>query len=104
LAHTQKAVSSILTAATNLLRQVIKLKIAASMSKQEKKWRAESDAEALARAKEVQDDPKRLKAAQSAAKSLVAEETKYLMKYLEEKQDKLAGLKRLAKKANNYLS
>jgi hypothetical protein len=74
---------------------VIKLKIAASMSKQERKWRAESDAEASARAKEVQDDPKRLKAAQSAAKSLVAEE----MKYLEEKQDKLAGLKRLAKKA-----
>jgi hypothetical protein len=71
------------------------MKVSTEMSKQEKRWQAEEDARALARAKEVQDDPKRLKAAQSAAKSLVAEE----MKYLEEKQDKLAGLKRLAKKA-----
>jgi hypothetical protein len=65
------------------------------MSKQEKKWKAEEDARSLARAKEIQGDPKRVKAAQLAAKSLVAEE----QQYLEEKQKSLIGLKILAKKA-----
>jgi hypothetical protein len=38
------------------------------MRKQEERWRAESDMEALMRADEIRKDPKRLRAAQALAK------------------------------------
>ena len=72
-----------------------KLGIGATMNKQERKWRAEEDARAIARAKEIQDDPQRMKEASKAAKSIVTEK----QKCIEEQQEELAGLKKLAKKA-----
>jgi hypothetical protein len=43
------------------------------MSKEEKKWQAESDANTLARAAAIQGDSKRVKAAAGAAKGMAAE-------------------------------
>ena len=58
------------------------------LTKQEKEWRAESDAHALAEAKSIMGDPTRLKAAAHAAKKMVAE-----------KEQIVRSLKQVAKKA-----
>ena len=44
-----------------------------AMTKEEKKWQAEGDANTLARAAAIQGDPKRVKAAAGAAKGMAAE-------------------------------
>lgn len=49
----------------------------ASISADEKRWRAESDARALAEANIIQSDSARLKAAQAAAKRMAAEQMKH---------------------------
>lgn len=51
-------------------------------------WRARSDAQTLAEAKNIQCDPKRMSAAAKAAKTMVAD-----------KQTELQGLKHVARKA-----
>jgi hypothetical protein len=43
------------------------------MSAEEKRWQAEGDARTLATADAIRSDPKRVKAARSAAKTLVTE-------------------------------
>lgn len=48
----------------------------AGISADEKRWRAESDARALAEANVISTDPTRLKAAQTAAKRIAAEQMK----------------------------
>lgn len=45
-----------------------------SMVQQEKKWQRQDDANALARAVEIQSDPGRLKAATQEAKSMLKEQ------------------------------
>ncbi len=45
--------------------------------KTEAEWAAESDARALANAEAIKGDPKRLSAAQKAAKRIVEDEAKY---------------------------
>ncbi|RLC88890.1 MAG: hypothetical protein DRJ03_01225 [Chloroflexi bacterium] len=47
-----------------------------SISADERKWRAESDAHSLAEAERIKLDPKRLSAAKKAAARLLAEEQK----------------------------
>lgn len=45
----------------------------AAMAKSEAEWRAEDDMRTLARAAEIRNDPKRLKAAQELAKAKLLE-------------------------------
>ena len=61
-----------------------------AMIKSEKDWEAESDANTLARAAEIQADKKRLAAAAKAAKGMV-----------EEASTRAKAMKRIAKKAKN---
>ena len=49
----------------------------ASLSADEKRWRAESDARTLAEANVITGDSTRLKAARAAAKRMAAEQMKY---------------------------
>ena len=46
------------------------------MSKQDKEWQAESDAQTLAKSREIMDDPKRLAAAAKKAQYLAQERAK----------------------------
>jgi hypothetical protein len=46
------------------------------MTAEERKWRAQSDAETLARSKEIMSDPKRLQAAAKEAQTMAAEKDK----------------------------
>ena len=50
--------------------------VQSTMSKEEKKWQAESDARTLMEAEVVEKTPSRLKAAKKAAKEMAAEKRK----------------------------
>jgi hypothetical protein len=64
------------------------------MTKQDKKWQAEGDAHTMASAVAITADPKRLKAAQAAAKSLAGEADEDAKRA----QDRAKGMRALAKK------
>jgi hypothetical protein len=70
-----------------VIPKVSKAKPVPSVSADEKRWRAESDARTIAEAKVIMGDPGRMKAAATAAKKMV-----------EDKKAELAGLKQVARK------
>lgn len=70
----------------------------AKMTKQEKEWRAQSDAHTLARAEEIRQEPQRLKAAQVEAAKTAQEYKKAAANAAKVAKDK--GSARPAKKAS----